>query len=47
MRYYILFNSGSEARRLEEVIAFNNEFDVFNKIKESIKSLFSYDATTY
>ncbi|MEZ5008301.1 MAG: hypothetical protein R2753_09160 [Chitinophagales bacterium] len=40
MRYYILFNSGSEARRLEEVIAFNNEFDVFNKIKGKYKKVY-------
>jgi hypothetical protein len=31
-RYYILFNSGSEARRIEELRTFSNEFDVKERI---------------
>ena len=33
LRYYILFNTGSEARRIEEIIDFNKEFSVANKVK--------------
>ncbi|MCP4125364.1 MAG: hypothetical protein GY751_26825 [Bacteroidetes bacterium] len=40
MRYYILFNSGSEARRLEEIIQFQSEFDVPGSIRKRYNQIF-------
>ncbi|MEZ5003886.1 MAG: hypothetical protein R2730_12725 [Chitinophagales bacterium] len=40
MRYYILFHSGSEARRLEEIKAFNEEFDVYSTIKKKYNKVY-------
>lgn len=40
LRYYILFNSGSEARRIEELANFSEEFDVLTRIKQRFNSVY-------
>lgn len=40
MRYYIMYHSGAEARRIEEVADFKNDFDVQDAIRRKYKEVF-------
>ncbi len=44
-RYYILFNSGSEARRIEELMAFTQQFDVKKRIMERYSQVYLVTTT--